>query len=146
MDKQREHNPNIIIILCDDLGYGDLGCYGNKTISTPNLDDLAKGGKRFTDFYASATWCMPSRKGLMTGVHPYKGGLRNDDLLRTRTMLPEMLKNCGYSTALLGKWHLGMEEGLHPLDQGFEYYYGTAGSNDPITVNGQKQIYEGSKK
>ena len=134
--------PNIIVVLCDDLGYGDLGCYGNEVISTPHLDALAAGGLRCTDFYASAAWCMPSRKGLMTGVHPYRGGLNNPDLLRSRTMLPAMLRDRGYTTALLGKWHLGMEPGLHPLDQGFDYFYGTRGSNDPITVSGQKQVYE----
>lgn len=99
-------------MLCDDLGYGDLGCYGNETISTPNLDALADSG------------------------------LRNKDLLRSRIMLPAMLRNQGYSTSLLGKWHLGMEEGLHPLDQGFDYFYGTEGSNDPITVDGREQVYE----
>ena len=134
--------PNIIVVLCDDLGYGDLGCYGNEVIATPHLDGLAAGGLRCTDFYASAAWCMPSRKGLMTGVHPYRGGLDNPDLLRSRTLLPEMLGRRGYTTALVGKWHLGMDPGLHPLDQGFDSFYGTQGSNDPITVHGQIQIYE----
>ena len=134
--------PNIIVVLCDDLGYGDLGCYGNEVIATPHLDALAAGGLRCTDFYASAAWCMPSRKGLMTGVHPYRGGIGNPDLLRSRTLLPEMLGRRGYASALIGKWHLGMEPGLHPLDQGFDYFYGTRGSNDPITVQGQRQIYE----
>ena len=135
--KMAMHTPNIIIVLCDDLGYGDLGCYGNEVIATPHLDALAAGGLRCTDFYASAAWCMPSRKGLMTGVHPYRGGIGNPDLLRSRTMLPEMLGRRGYASALIGKWHLGMEPGLHPLDQGFDYFYGTRGSNDPITVHGQ---------
>ena len=134
--------PNIVVVLCDDLGYGDLGCYGNDVIATPHLDALAASGLRCTDFYASAAWCMPSRKGLMTGVHPYRGGIDNPDLLRSRRMLPEMLGRCGYASALIGKWHLGMEPGLHPLDQGFDYFYGTSGSNDPITVHGQIQIYE----
>ena len=140
--KRPSESPNIILIMCDDLGYGDLGCYGNDVIATPNIDALAAHGLRFTDFYASATWCMPSRKGLMTGVHPYRGGMTNKDILRNGTTLPEMLRKRGYTTALLGKWHLGMEPGLHPLDCGFDYYYGTAGSNDPITVRGQKQVYE----
>jgi uncharacterized sulfatase len=134
--------PNIIVVLCDDLGYGDLGCYGNEVIATPHLDALAAGGLRCTDFYASAAWCMPSRKGLMTGVHPYRGGMDNPGLLRSRTMLPELLGRRGYASALIGKWHLGMEPGLHPLDQGFDYFYGTRGSNDPITVHGQRQNYE----
>ena len=140
--KRRSQKPNIILVLCDDLGYGDLGCFGSNTISTPNLDSMAQQGMRMTDFYASAPWCMPSRKGLMTGVHPYRGGLDNKKILRDGTTLPEMLRTNGYTTALLGKWHLGMENGLHPIDQGFDYYYGTAGSNDPITVSGQLQVYE----
>ena len=122
---------NIIIALCDDLGYGDLGCYGNEEIATPNIDALAESGLRCTDYYAPDATCVPSRKGLMTGVHPYRDGIRNKELLRTRTMLPAMLRNRGYSTSLIGKWHLGMEQGLHPLDQGFDYFYGTEGSNDP---------------
>lgn len=134
--------PNIIVIMCDDLGYGDLGCYGNEVIATPNIDQLAAGGLRFTDFYASAAWCLPSRKGLMTGVHPYRGGMMNMDILRNGTTMAGMLRKRGYTTALLGKWHLGMESGLHPLDCGFDTFYGTAGSNDPITVTGQKQVYE----
>ncbi len=138
----RASTPNIIVVLCDDLGYGDLGCYGNEVIATPHLDALAGTGLRCTDFYASAAWCMPSRKGLMTGVHPYRGGIDNRELLRSRTMLPAMLGGSGYACALIGKWHLGMEPGLHPLDQGFDYFYGTQGSNDPITVHGQSQIYE----
>lgn len=136
------NSPNIIIVLCDDLGYGDLGCYGNEVIATPHLDALAAGGLRCADFYASAAWCMPSRKGLMTGVHPCRGGVNNPEQLRARTMLPEMLGRRGYASALIGKWHLGMAAGLHPLDQGFDYFYGTQGSNDPITVHGQHQNYE----
>ena len=166
--KSSMDTPNIIVVLCDDLGYGDLGCYGNEVIATPHLDGLAAGGLRCTDLYASskqviatphldglaagglrctdlyasAAWCMPSRKGLMTGMHPYRGGINNPDLLRSRTLLPEMLGRRGYATALIGKWHLGMEPGLHPLDQGFDSFYGTQGSNDPITVHGQIQIHE----
>lgn len=138
----RTSAPNIIVVLCDDLGYGDLGCYGNEVIATPHLDALAGSGLRCTDFYASAAWCMPSRKGLMTGMHPCRGGMNNPELLRARTMLPEMLGRRGYASALIGKWHLGMAPGLHPLDQGFDYFYGTQGSNDPITVHGQRQNYE----
>ncbi len=134
--------PNIILILCDDLGYGDLGCYGNTTIATPNIDRMAEDGLRFTDFYASATFCMPSRKGLMTGVHPYRGDLYDPRTFTNRTYLPQMLKDRGYATALIGKWHLRMDAGRHPLDKGFDYFYGTEGSNDPTTITGQKQIYE----
>ena len=123
--------PNIIIILADDLGYGDLGCYGSIAHRTPHCDALAAGGIRFTDFHAAAAWCVPSRVGLMTGCHPYRSDMRpwNTTPLPVRS-LAAMLREAGYSTALVGKWHLGMKEGCHPLEQGFDYYYGTPGSND----------------
>ncbi|OVE74001.1 hypothetical protein BVX94_02005, partial [bacterium B17] len=123
--------PNIIYILADDLGYGDLGCYGSKLNDTPNLDRMAKGGMRFTDFQA-ASWCAPSRAALMTGCHPNRPGLfgRRSPKFVERVTLAEMLKELGYATALIGKWHLGMGKGQHPLSQGFDYWYGTRGSND----------------
>jgi arylsulfatase A len=133
--------PNIILIMVDDMGYGDAGCYGNQTIATPHIDALAAGGIRFTDFYAAGSWCVPSRIGLMTGVHPYRGGLTTKTLGPKLTMA-EMLKRQGYATALLGKWHLGMREGLHPLDQGFDYFYGTPGSNDVPAPEGKSQNYD----
>ncbi len=123
--------PNIILIMADDLGYGDLGCYGSKLNSTPNIDRLADQGVRMTDFQAAA-WCAPSRCGLMTGCHPNRRGLlgRNSSKLAERITIPEMLRKHRYATAMVGKWHLGMGEGTHPLDQGFDYWYGTRGSND----------------
>jgi arylsulfatase A len=123
--------PNIIYILTDDLGYGDLGCYGSHVNRTPNIDRIAEQGVRFTDFHASA-WCLPSRCGLITGCHPNRPGLMGHDnrKLAERITLADMLKAEGYSTSLIGKWHLGMEKGTHPLDQGFDYWYGTEGSND----------------
>jgi arylsulfatase A len=143
MGERKMKKPNIVIILCDDLGYGDLGCYGNRVIKTPHIDALSEEGIRFTNFYAAAAWCMPSRKGLMTGVHPYKGGLNEKDSYLKRTYLSQMLKAQGYDTAALGKWHLGgMGDGLHPLDKGFDYFFGTPGSNDPRTISGQIQVYE----
>ncbi len=125
------NKPNIIYILADDLGYGDLGCYGSKLNSTPNIDRMAKEGIKFTDFHAAA-WCAPSRIALMTGVHPNRPGLlgRNSKRLGERVTVAEMLKDKGYATSLIGKWHMGMGEGAHPLDQGFDYWYGTRGSND----------------
>ena len=124
--------PNIVYIMADDLGYGDLGCYGSKLNRTPHIDALAAGGLRMTDFHA-APWCAPSRRALMTGCHasrPWKNSRGNMGRLAEAVTLPEMLKGKGYKTALLGKWHLGMGRGLHPLDQGFDYWYGTPGSND----------------
>ena len=127
-----EQPPNIIYIMADDLGYGDLGCYGSKLNRTPHIDALAAGGLRMTDFHA-APWCAPSRRALMTGCHasrPWKNALGNMGRLADAITLPELLETKGYATALLGKWHLGMGKGLHPLDQGFDYWYGTPGSND----------------
>ena len=123
--------PNIIYIMADDLGYGHLGCYGSKLNSTPNIDRMAKHGVQFTDFHAAA-WCAPSRCALMTGCHPNRPGLQGGKptKLAQRIIIAEMLKERGYSTALIGKWHLGMRKGMHPLDQGFDYWYGTRGSND----------------
>src|SRR6056297_1018362 len=97
--------PNIILIFVDDLGYGDLGCYGNEKIDTPNIDRLAEEGQRWTSFYASGSTCVPSRRGLMSGRHPALLGrekLKND----RDALMPAMLKRQGYSTAIFGKWHL----------------------------------------
>ena len=123
---------NIIYVLADDLGYGDLECYGSKLNSTPNIDALASGGLRMTDFHASA-WCAPSRRGLMTGCHPNRPWHNEKGRwgkLADAVVIPELLKLGGYRTALIGKWHLELSAGLHPLDQGFDYWCGTKGSND----------------
>lgn len=126
--------PNIIFILADDLGYGDLGCYGQKLIQTPALDRLAAEGMRFTQFYAGSTVCAPSRSVLMTGLHmghtrvrgnagPEAAGpqmLRDEDVT-----VAEVLQRAGYATGLVGKWGLGMpgDEGV-PNRQGFDYFFG----------------------
>ncbi|MFT4637461.1 MAG: arylsulfatase A [Verrucomicrobiales bacterium] len=123
---------NIVYILADDLGYGDLGCYGSTLNDTPHIDALAASGLRLTDFHA-ASWCAPSRRALMTGCHanrPWNTEEGKWGRLAAATTLPEMLKSQGYATALLGKWHLELGEGLHPLDQGFDFWFGTKGSND----------------
>jgi arylsulfatase A-like enzyme len=120
--------PNIIFILADDLGYGDLGCYGQKHIQTPNLDRLAAEGVRFTQFYAGSTVCAPSRCVLMTGLHlghcvirgNGKDNLRPDDVTVAR-----LLKQAGYATGLVGKWGLGHEGSTGiPTRQGFDYFFG----------------------
>jgi len=111
--------PNIIILLADDLGYGDLGCYGHPTIRTPNLDRMAREGARFTEFYSAAEVCTPSRAALLTGRYPIRSGmchnqfrvLRNiatGGLPHSEITLAETLKKQGYSTACIGKWHLGV--------------------------------------
>ena len=99
--------PNIIFIMADDLGYGDLGCYGQKVIQTPHLDRMAKEGTRFTDFYAGSTVCAPSRCVLMTGYHTGRCFIRGngkDNLRPADVTVAEVLKAAGYKTCLAGKW------------------------------------------
>lgn len=137
--------PNIVLIFVDDLGYGDIACYGNEKVKTPNLDRLAAEGQRWTSFYAAGSTCVPSRRGLMSGRHPallkdQPIGIRERDVL-----LPSMLKREGYTNAILGKWHLaGYPEDfgkapMHPLNCGFDYHFGTPGSNDVPPPPGKKQ-------
>src|SRR5688572_27133851 len=120
--------PNIIFILADDLGYGDVGCYGQKRILTPNIDRLAKEGMRFTDFYAGSTVCAPSRCVLMTGYHTGHCLIRGnakDNLRPEDVTLAEVLKSVGYTTALYGKWGLGHEGSTGvPTKQGFDQFFG----------------------
>jgi arylsulfatase A-like enzyme len=126
--------PNIVFILADDLGYGDLGCYGQKTIRTPQIDRMAAEGIRFTQFYAGSTVCAPSRCVLMTGKHLGHATVRGNaspensgaQMLKSSDVtLAEVLKGAGYKTALVGKWGLGMpgDEGV-PNKQGFDYFFG----------------------
>jgi arylsulfatase A-like enzyme len=122
--------PNIVFILADDLGYGDLGCYGQKQIQTPNLDRLAADGMRFTQAYAGATVCAPSRCCLMTGLHNGHGRIRDNlplgiYLKKADVTIAEVLKPAGYRTGAVGKWSLGLHgsEGK-PNDQGFDDWFG----------------------
>jgi len=124
----RRSKPNIIFILADDLGYGDLGCYGQTRIRTPNLDRMAAEGIRFTDFYAGSTVCAPSRCSLMTGLHCGHARIRGNSrqpLLPEDVTAAEWLKKAGYRTGLIGKWGLG-ESGSsgHPNLKGFDFFYG----------------------
>jgi arylsulfatase A-like enzyme len=124
--------PNFIIILADDLGYGDLGCFGSTDTATPNVDRLAVGGARLTNFYANAAVCSPSRAALLTGRYPGKSGVRcNLGRLRdSQGLWPEVptvakaLKDVGYRTAMAGKWHLGCVEESRPDHQGFDRWFG----------------------
>jgi arylsulfatase A-like enzyme len=124
----QKKRPNIIFILADDLGYGDLGCYGQETIRTPNLDRMAVEGMRFTDHYAGSTVCAPSRCALMTGLHTGHCLIRGNALVPLRpedVTVAELLKKAGYQTGIIGKWGLG-EEGSTgiPNKQGFDYWFG----------------------
>jgi arylsulfatase A-like enzyme len=126
--------PNVVLIITDDLGYGDLSSYGAPDIRTPNIDRLAKEGVRFTDFYANGAVCTPTRAALMTGRYQHRVGLEqvltiapanaNRGLPVTGRSLPRLLKDNGYATALFGKWHLGYRPEFGPNAHGFDYFYG----------------------
>lgn len=129
--------PNIILILADDLGYSDLGCFGSRTIRTPNLDTMAAEGTRFTSFYVPQAVCSASRAGLMTASYPNRvsmqGALNHtsrEGIHPDEKLLPEMLKEQGYATAAFGKWHLGTTPMFHPLKNGFDEFWGIPYSND----------------
>lgn len=138
MDANKNKNPNIIIFFTDDQGYGDLGCYGAINFKTPNIDNLASSGIRFTDFYVPASVCTPSRAALLTGKYPIRVGLHKkvifpyskNGLSPKEVTLAEMLKGVGYHTGIIGKWHLGHLPEYMPTRQGFDYYYGVPYSND----------------
>lgn len=127
-----EVKPNFIIIFVDDQGYQDLGCYGSSTIKTPRIDRMAAEGVRFTDFYVAAPICSPSRAALLTGCYPSRVGLGNwvqrpdsrIGLHPDEITLAELLRQQGYATACIGKWHLGFLPAFIPTSQGFDYYFG----------------------
>ncbi len=132
--------PNLIFILIDDQGYGDLGCYGASDLETPHVDTIARDGIRFTDYYAAAPICSPSRAGLLTGCYPRRVGLatwvqRADSrigLHANELTIAELLKSNGYATACVGKWHLGFHEPFLPQRQGFDEYFGLLHNLDPV--------------
>lgn len=141
-----EVRPNVIVILTDDQGTLDAGCYGAKDLQTPSIDRLAKRGLRFTQFYAAAPVCSPSRAGLLTGRYPVLAGMPGnagappnegvnelsdtsapESIWAKQTTMAEMFHAAGYATAHIGKWHLNVRNGERPLDQGFDYSFGHMG-------------------
>ena len=144
--------PNFIIINIDDLGYADIGPFGSKTNTTPNLDRMAAEGRKLTSHYAAPV-CSPSRASLMTGCYPKRAlpiphvlfpaaevGLSTDEVT-----IADLLKTKGYATACVGKWHLGDQPGMLPTDQGFDYYFGIPYSNDMGTVEDGAKSNPGTK-
>lgn len=132
-----ERPPNFIVVMTDDQGYGDLGCYGAEKIRTPNLDRMAAEGTRFTGFYSSNPVCTPSRAGLLLGRYGARNNLHrvlfpkdSTGLQHGETTIAELLKGKGYATACIGKWHLGHLPEFLPTRHGFDYYYGVPYSND----------------
>jgi len=154
IEQNETKKPNIIIFFMDDMGFADISCYGAKNIQTPNIDSLAENGVKFSTFYSSAPVCSPSRAGLLTGRLPLRMHIQNvffstktlkghlinayvlknaygvKGLLEDEITIPEVLREAGYATGMLGKWHLGDKSPHLPNDKGFDFFYGAHYSND----------------
>ncbi|WP_026956814.1 sulfatase family protein [Algoriphagus vanfongensis] len=142
----QSQKPNFIIIFTDDQGYGDLGVYGHPTIKTPHIDQMAMEGQKWTNFYVAANVCTPSRSAIMTGRLPVRTGMYSNKrrvlfpdsdggLPQTENTIARLLKQSGYATAAIGKWHLGHLPQYLPTSHGFDYYFGIPYSNDMDRVN-----------
>ena len=145
-DESKADKPNIIIILADDLGYGDIGVFGNKNIRTPNIDQMSFEGQKWTNFYAGASVCTPSRAALLTGRLPLRSGLTSNTrgvlfpnsvngIPQSEITIAEQLKKSNYNTKLVGKWHLGNKEEYFPMNHGFDTWFGLPYSNDMDNVS-----------
>lgn len=161
--KENTEQPNIIVLLCDDLGYGDLSSFGHPIIQTPNLDNLASTGIKLTNFYVAAPVCSPSRVGLLTGRSPNKAGVYdfipgpkksedNRDLVHLQAheeTIPALLKSVGYETCLVGKWHcssrFNSKEQPQPNDFGFDHWFATHNNAAPSHQNPKNFIRNGEK-
>ncbi|MFI3249209.1 MAG: sulfatase [Rikenellaceae bacterium] len=160
---QAQQSPNVIIIFCDDMGYGDLSCFGSPSTHTPYIDQMCAEGQKWSCFYDSASVSSPSRGGLLTGQFGVRSGLYGDERNvlfpgyvgginnQQHTTIATYLSKAGYTTACVGKWHLGDKVGQMPLDNGFEYYFGIPYSNDmvasrnglpPLPLYNQREVVE----
>ena len=145
--------PNVIVILADDMGWGDLGCYAHPTFKTPNLDRMAREGARLTQFYTPAAYCAPTRASLMTGRYQFRSGMTSNPtpdatpaadkigLPASEVTLAEKFKSAGYRTGMIGKWHLGHHPEFYPTRHGFDEYLGILYSNDMRPV----RLFDGEK-
>ena len=150
--------PNIVLILADDLGYGDLACYGSAKLTTPHIDRMATEGAKLMQFNCPAPFCAPTRASLMTGRYPFRCGMTRNPapdgppgsgsdavaLPKTEITLAQVMKTAGYATGMVGKWHLGHHAGSLPTERGFDEYYGIPYSNDmrPVQVLDGTQVIE----
>ena len=146
---QDDKKLNFIIVFADDMGYGDIGVFGNPTISTPNLDIMSFEGQKWTQFYSAASVCTPSRAALLTGRLPVRSGMTSVLFPNSSNGFPEKeytiaekLKEKKYKTAIVGKWHLGHKKKYLPNNHGFDYYYGIPYSNDMDKINNNKYWVE----
>ena len=154
--KAQQTQPNIVVFLVDDMGYGDIGAYGVTDTKTPNLDRLAKEGVKLTNFYSNGPVCTPTRAALMTGRYQQRVGLewaigpgmKGKGLPSSEVTLPRLLKSAGYATGMFGKWHLGYEPEFGPNAHGFDEFFGILSGNvdhySHREVNGERDLYEGT--
>ncbi|WP_406683788.1 sulfatase [Seonamhaeicola sp. MEBiC1930] len=149
--KPKITNPNIIIIMADDMGYGDLSCYGSTLINTPNLDKMAAEGIRFTDFHANGSVCSPTRAALLTGKYQQRVGIdgvvtakkhRDKGLATAEKTFAEAIKESGYVTGMFGKWHVGYKTEFNPINQGFDEYIGYVSGNVDYHSHIDQEGYE----
>lgn len=146
---QAAERPNILLIFLDNVGYGDLGCYGNREVKTPHMDRLAAEGVRCTEFYIGSPSCSPSRGAILTGRHPVRNGLNyqlssdegggREGLPRSEKILPQYLKPLGYTCGAFGKWNIGFSPGLRPTERGFDEFLGHKSGN----IHYFKHLYHG---
>src|SRR5688500_19927132 len=151
--------PNIVLMYADNLGYGDLGCYGNQAVKTPRLDRLAREGVRCTDFYVVCPTCTVSRGAFLTGRQPLRNGLTHQlvtsenwtgiGLPHRERIIPQYLKDAGYDTACFGKWNIGFAPGSRPTERGFDEFLGCRSGNIHYfthTYHGEYDIFKGTER